>query len=550
MSSFASMEMLSRSAQNTFTEIDSRFKNRFNSLGIPVDNLSREEAVGEVFKLIQQFEQDQTPKLVATLNVDFLVNSLGYRFSKPRHPELFNALRQADLVTADGFPIVLLSKIAGFPLKERVTGADLTPELARVAAKKGKSVYLLGGGGDTAELAAQCLKKDYPELKIAGVSAPMVAISGEKLANWEDDDRKIVDEINASGADILFLAFGNPKQELWFSRNKHRLKVPVSIGIGGTFAFITGQVKRAPLWVQRCNLEWVYRVSQDPKRLVKRYAIGMVKFGFLTLPLLAQRAQKKVDEFHRGSDSEQSSDITFSWQVHWASREDVLKTLRLPKVVTRDYLEALVTELQLNSLSPGVSHNYMIDLSRVQALSLSANEAFCELSRMFISGRIEGLMIGMPTKLRKRLERARIMDMASSSSVSIDQMQESIMGSPRVSHTGLKTYIVGESYLNYFSGALTGQQLVESGFEACILDAARDRKCIVDLRRVSSIDTAAIATLYRLIKAETEKRILSLRFSGITPLLRQSISVVGLEQDFQFIDDGEFYEHLFARQVS
>ena len=311
-----------QSSANSWMQ-DERYKNRFNSLGIPVDNLSRDEAVEAVFKLIDDYQQDHQPRLVATLNVDFLVNSLGYRFAKPRHPELFDVLRGADLITADGFPIVLLSKIAGFPLKERVTGADLAPALARVAAAEGKSIYLLGGGGDTADLAAEMLVRENPGLKIAGTSAPMVAIDGEKLANWEEDDRDTVDAINASGADILFMAFGNPKQELWFSRNKHRLQVPVSIGIGGTFAFITGQVKRAPLWVQKANLEWVFRISQDPKRLFKRYAIGVVKFGFLTFPLLLQRAQRKLSKwlnfFHRS----ETGQIQFDWALHWASKDDV-----------------------------------------------------------------------------------------------------------------------------------------------------------------------------------------------------------------------------------
>jgi len=301
-------------------EKDQRFRNRVNSLGIAVDNLTGEQAIATVFKLVKHYRQDQIPKLVATLNVDFLVNSLGYRFDKPRHPELLKILRKADVVTADGFPIVILSKLSGFPLKERVTGADLVPNIAKVAAQKGHSIYLMGGEGHSAQQAAERLKTQNPGLKIAGVSAPCVSIQGEKLASWYEDDQATVDLINQSKADLLFIGLGNPKQELWFARNQHRLKVPVSIGIGGTFSFITGEVKRAPLWMQRLNMEWVFRITQDPKRLIKRYALGMVKFSFLATPLLLSMLRESllVKPFHFSA--------SLSWNVHWACKDDALKT--------------------------------------------------------------------------------------------------------------------------------------------------------------------------------------------------------------------------------
>lgn len=547
MNAFVNTNTLSSYHCQDKAAIDERFKNRFNSLGISVDNLSREEAIDAIFNLIDAYAIDHKPKLVATLNVDFLVNSLGYSFDRPRHPELLNVLRSADLVTADGFPIVLLSKIAGFPLKQRVTGADLTPALAAVAAKKGKSIYLLGGGGNTAKQAAALLVENNPDLKIAGTSAPMVAIDGEKMAAWEEDDRAVVEEINASGADILFMAFGNPKQELWWSRNKHRLNIPVSIGVGGTFAFITGQVKRAPVWMQKHNLEWLFRISQDPQRLFKRYAIGLVKFGFLTLPLITQRLKRNLSRHLGWIKSGANAPCEFDWKLHWAARDDVLKTLRLPKVVSREYLESLVSEIQTSSASGRDIYHYMIDFSRVRQLSLAANEAFCELSRLFASGRANGLMIGMSDSLRKRLERARVMDIASSSSISIEQMQDSIMlkDCPG-SKSEFKTYAVGDTCLNYFRGDVTGQQLAVKGFEACMFDSGKHRKTIIDMRRVSSIDSAAIAVLYRLAIAAERKQIHEVRFSGMTSVIRQMISVLDMAKAFKCIGDKEFYDQLFG----
>lgn len=529
---------------------DERYKNRFNSLGIPVDNLSLNEAVDAIFQLVEDYRKDQEPKLVATLNVDFLVNSLGYSFAKPRHPELFEVLRGADLITADGFPIVLLSKIAGFPLKERVTGADLAPELARVAVERGKSIYLLGGGGNTADLAAEMLQKNNPGLKIAGTSAPMVAIDGESLASWEEDDRATVEAINASGADILLMAFGNPKQELWFSRNKHRLQVPVSIGVGGTFAFITGQVKRAPIWVQKSNMEWIFRMIQDPKRLFKRYAIGVMKFGFLTFPLLLQRAQRKLGRLVRFFDVQESGQICFDWKVHWASKDDVLKMLRLPKSLSRQHLEQLVTELKSHNQPESITHTYMIDFSKVDQLSMAANEAFCELAKLFKSGHLNGLLIGMSDKLIKRLKAARVMDMAASSAVSVEQMQDAIMAkNHRRGSAEIKSYAVGNTCLNYFSGAITGEILASHAFEDCMQHTAEERRIIIDLRRVTAIDSAAIAALYRLARSQSQQDPEHIQFSGMTECIQQMIKVVGMASAFHCIDDEQFYDQLFEQSA-
>jgi len=95
-----------------------------------------------------------------------------------------------------------------------------------------------------------------------------------------------IEHINRSNADILLIAFGNPKQEIWFDRNRDRLKVPVSIGVGGTFEFITGSVARAPQWMQKAGIEWIFRIVQDPKRLWKRYFVGLFKFGLLIWPAI------------------------------------------------------------------------------------------------------------------------------------------------------------------------------------------------------------------------------------------------------------------------
>ena len=255
-------------------------------LGIPVDNLTMDMAVNRIFSMVDDYAGDGRARLVATVNVDFLVNTHAWFRKHIRHPELLDILRRADLVTADGMPIVWASKLLGTPLKERVTGADLVPRLAEEASKRRKSIFFLGGRGDVGQRAADLLKERYPGFEVAGVYSPFVHVEGEAILETEEVDREIVEQINQSGADILLLAFGNPKQEIWFERNRRQLKVPVSIGIGGTYEFIVGSVARAPEWMQKSGSEWIFRITQDPKRLIKRYLLGFLKFGFMISPAL------------------------------------------------------------------------------------------------------------------------------------------------------------------------------------------------------------------------------------------------------------------------
>ncbi len=263
-------------------------------LGIPVDNLSFDQAIEAIFELVERFGRDHQAKYVATVNVDFIVNTVSWLPNRFRHPELVTILRKADLVTADGMPVVWAARLLGTRLKERVTGADLVPALAAACAQRGKSIYLLGGAGDVAWKTAEIFQKRHPDLHIAGISSPFVHVEGEEILDEETVDQQILEAINAARPDILFVGFGNPKQEMWFERNRSRLKAAVTIGIGGTFEFITGRVKRAPVWIQKSGLEWIYRITQDPMRLFKRYFIGFFKFGILILPPILYMKHRKL----------------------------------------------------------------------------------------------------------------------------------------------------------------------------------------------------------------------------------------------------------------
>ena len=191
-------------------------------------------------------------------------------------------MKGADFVTADGMPIVLLSKLLRNPLPARVTGADMVPAICRRCAEEGLRVYVLGGDKDAVEEAFRKLgvvSGGVEELKVVGIDPAFVKL--------DEDQPEIVERINAAKPDVLFVALGNPKQELWMGRNASRLDAGVMVGIGGTFNFIAGRVKRAPKWMQRSGLEWIYRILQEPGRLWRRYAYGLVKFAWLSVRAMA-----------------------------------------------------------------------------------------------------------------------------------------------------------------------------------------------------------------------------------------------------------------------
>ena len=250
--------------------------------GIPVAKVTEAEAVERIVELAREgraaarpvAQQRNHPRaaFVATLNVDFVCNAVrGWPFGGD--DELWGYLKGADLVTADGMPIVLLSWLLRNALPARVTGADMVPAICRRCAEEGLSVYVLGGDREAVEAAFG--KLDVGQLRIAGIDPAFVKL--------DEEQPEIVERINAAKPDILFVALGNPKQELWMGRNAARLAVSVMIGVGGTFNFIAGRVKRAPRWMQRCGLEWVYRIAQEPGRLWRRYAYGVVKFSWLSI---------------------------------------------------------------------------------------------------------------------------------------------------------------------------------------------------------------------------------------------------------------------------
>ena len=239
--------------------------------GVPFHNVTFEEAIQWAVDRVRSGK----PGFIATANLDFLVLAQN-------DPGLRDVLREADLVIADGFPPVLLAPFFGPALKGRVTGSDITPMLAARAEKEGLSIYGLGAAEGVAAQAMEVLQKRHPDLKVAGAWSPPYA----PLETM--DHAEILRRLDEAKPDILFTAFGAPKQDKFNHMHVNEWNVPVSIGIGGTLDFIAGVQTRAPGWAQKIHCEWLWRWGTNPKRFTKRYLsniVFLIRAIFLTIKL-------------------------------------------------------------------------------------------------------------------------------------------------------------------------------------------------------------------------------------------------------------------------
>ncbi|MGD0462539.1 MAG: WecB/TagA/CpsF family glycosyltransferase [Tepidisphaeraceae bacterium] len=181
---------------------------------------------------------------------------------------------EANLVVADGMPLLWASRLQGTPLPQRVAGSDLISSLSAAAAGQGKSVFLLGGDLGTAEAAAAILRDRYPQLKIAGKLCPPIGFEKD-----EAELQHITSQLQAAKPDIVFVALGSPKQERLIDRIRGNLPRTWWLGVGVSFSFLCGNVRRAPVWMRNCGLEWTHRLMQEPKRLFRRYIVVGIPFA-------------------------------------------------------------------------------------------------------------------------------------------------------------------------------------------------------------------------------------------------------------------------------
>lgn len=230
---------------------------RINLFSCPMDVASMDETVDWLADRVnkRQFTQH------VVVNVAKLVNMRS-------DIRLAESVRDCDLINIDGMGVVWAARLLGHSVQERVAGVDLFERLIRLSAERGFPVFFLGGTEKVVERATTVLKARYPALEVAGFHHGYF---------W-DDEEKVVEKIRISGARLLFVAITSPKKEIFIEHWKVRLGVDFVMGVGGTFDVVAGIVRRAPNWMQKAGLEWLFRIIQEPRRMWRRYLITNGKF--------------------------------------------------------------------------------------------------------------------------------------------------------------------------------------------------------------------------------------------------------------------------------
>lgn len=460
-------------------------------MGIPVDNVTTSEALDRIFGMTAAFKNDNTPRYVATVNVDFIVNTLSWRTDHSRHPELLDILRRADLVTADGMPVVWASKIMNSPLKERISGSDMIPELAERSVKLGKSLFLFGGAPGLAEEAADKLMSRYPGLRIAGTYSPDIATEGEAILDSAEEDRELIKKINESGADILLIGLGNPKQEIWFERNRNALNVPVSIGVGGSFGFITGSVARAPEWMQKNGLEWIYRIYQDPGRLWKRYFNGFFKFGACILfPLIFHKIGRTIIQFQQ-----HGKELKKEIEINVRSRERTVK-LNMPYEVTRESVKGI------KDLIPLFKESFLIiDFKNTMHMDLYAMGFLANAWKHSMSRKSPLYLTGANPFLTRLLKYNRLWDILGK--LQHDKLDEKLIDENKVSNDNSSFHYTTDSDEDSFRIELHGRLDAANISKLDIPELIKiigAKNCIVNLRNLKFIDSTGLIFFLKIKK--------------------------------------------------
>lgn len=230
---------------------------RMKFMNTEIDNLTMNETLQAIDDLIKQKKN----AYVVTPNVDHIVQL-------EKDKELQKVYENASLILTDGKPLLWIAKWYGTPIKEKISGSDLFPLLCNMAAQKGYKMFFLGAAEGVAAKAAQNLSKRFKGLQVVGTYSPPFGFEKD----LEEID-KINNMIRKTQPDILIVGLGCPKQEKFMYHHCKELGVPISFGLGASFDFEAGNIKRAPRWMANHGLEWLFRITQDPKRMAKRYLV-------------------------------------------------------------------------------------------------------------------------------------------------------------------------------------------------------------------------------------------------------------------------------------
>lgn len=220
-------------------------------LGVPIDRVTKKEAGEITEELIKK--SNKSCKMIFAPNTEFIMYA-------QKDKEYYELLKKSSLSTPDSIGVIIAGKLQHKPFKERIPGQAYFREIIELSNKKGYSIYLLGGEEGIPEKTKENLEKIYPNVNIVGVHNGYFS---------KEEEKEIINEINRLQPNVLFVALGAPKQEKWIEEHQQELKVDVAAGQGGTYDYEAGKIKRAPVWIQKIGMEWLWRLILQPSRIVR-----------------------------------------------------------------------------------------------------------------------------------------------------------------------------------------------------------------------------------------------------------------------------------------
>jgi N-acetylglucosaminyldiphosphoundecaprenol N-acetyl-beta-D-mannosaminyltransferase len=460
-------------------------------LGLPFHELTLEETLG----FCQEAMHGKAGHYIVTANVDFTTQAY-------EDPDLKKIVFFADRVVCDGMPLVWLSHLVGKPLPERVAGSDMVPLLLDICGREGHAVYFFGSDIATLIEASELCTKRYPGLRVAGVDSPPIGA----VVEWDND--ALCEKMRNSGAKLLLVCLGCPKQERWIFAHHDETGIPLSIGVGASLDFITGKQKRAPKWMQKTGLEWLWRMSTDPGRLVARYRKNFV--------FLFQASWRQ----YRSLRTSPTSPAPPRAAVGCPGWRDVQRISWAGRLTWKDPSGAPVPAATTLPLFLDASQITGLDSVALGRLALVARVCRAAGQPMFV--------IAPSPAFREATEAAQMQSLYTV--VDDETAAFAILAEmPASDHECRK--LDGEVVWVSFSRALDAlfyKEMVDT-FDATLAENPSLKTLVVDLREVTFIDSRAVGGLIRTWKMMTAKGG-QMYLAGASPSVKSIISLLKLDK--------------------
>jgi len=464
-------------------------------LGTPFHDVTMDETLEWIAHIIVR----KTPSFLVTANLDFATQAA-------EDVELQRILVEAELVLCDGTPLVWTSRLTGHPLRERVAGSDLVPRIAERGAREGWRIFLLGGDPSSLEAAARNLATTHPGLLIAGTYSPPFA------PLHEFDHAGIAARIREVKPDILLVAFGCPKQEKWIYAHYRELGVPCAIGVGATIDFLAGKVHRAPGWLGKIGCEWIFRMLQEPRRLVGRYAKD---FLFLFQQILRER--KAILQTAKPNERAESSQIPLS------GSDCELLSWKGP----------IVAGTLASLAPPSLGKPYIVDLSETTRIDSGGLGFLLRTLRKGWAQGIPGCFCGVPPAIRSVLEMTRLDRVVPTAG---DTQSAMAVLAREKANAYLRPIVDPTEGSMLF---LMPQRITSSNAADCIAAAAKEWQARpnlhtlrIDLATTSFIDSSGLGFLIRCHRLVAERNAGHLEILHPCPNVRNVIKIAKLEKLF------------------